>query len=100
MQGLQSTPDGFGGHGPLHHTVISVGDRSRERAKLLLEHGANPNLRATFRKQLGEMGEPEKEKMFEYHNATPIAYARQYQEPAWVNETAIGEIAARGGVEG
>lgn len=90
--------DGFGGHAPLHHTVISVGDRSGERARLLLEHGADPNLRATFRKQLGEMGDPEKERMFEFRDATPIGYARQYQEPAWVNVAAIAEIEARGGV--
>jgi len=91
-------PDGFGGHGPLHHTVISIGDRSADRAKLLLDHGAEPNMRATFRKQLGGMGEPEKEKMFEYHNATPIAFVRQYQEPQWVNEAAIAEIERRGGM--
>lgn len=90
--------DGFGGHAPLHHTVIAMGDRTKERAHLLLEHGADPNQRATFRKQLASMGEPEKERMFEYHDATPIAYARMYQEPAWVNEPAIQEIAARGGV--
>jgi ankyrin repeat protein len=89
--------DGFGGHAPLHHTVISIGDRSGVRAKLLLDSGADPNLPTTFRKQLGDMGEPEKERMFEYHDATPIAFARQYQEPAWVNEAAIAEIVARGG---
>ncbi len=38
--------------------------------------GADPNARATIRKQLRDMGDPEKERMREFHNVTPIGYAR------------------------
>jgi hypothetical protein len=45
------------------------------------------------------MNEPEKEKMFEFHNVTPIGYARKFQEPKWVSEAAVKLIAERGGTE-
>ena len=69
------------------------------KARLLLDHGADPNARATIRKQLRHMGDPEKETMREFHNVTPIGYARQWQEPSWVNGPAISAIAERGGTE-
>ncbi len=87
--------DGFGGQTPLHHTVVC--GRKTDCARILLEHGANPNARATFRKQLADMGEPEKEGMFEFHDASPIAYARGYQAPEFVNEAAVEAIARAGG---
>jgi hypothetical protein len=90
--------EGFGGHTPLFHTVVSLGDRSEAKARLLLEHGADPNARATFRKQLRDMGDPEKERMVVFHEVTPIGYARQYQEPGWVNEPALTALAAAGGI--
>ena len=68
-------------------------------ARLLLERGANPNARATIRKQLRDMGDPAKEMMREFHNVTPIGYARQFQEPGWVNGPAITAIVERGGTE-
>jgi ankyrin repeat protein len=91
--------DGFGGHTPLFHCGIATQRRDDIFARLLLDRGANPNARATIRKQLRDMGDPEKEKMFEFHNVTPIGYARRYQEPRWVNEAALKAIAERGGVE-
>jgi len=90
--------EGFGGHTPLFHAVVSLGDRSDARARLLLANGANPNARATFRKQLRDMGDPEKERMMVFQDTTPIAYARQYQEPGWVSEPALAALAAAGGV--
>ncbi|MCX6379167.1 MAG: ankyrin repeat domain-containing protein [Armatimonadetes bacterium] len=89
--------EGFGGHTPMFHAVVSLGDRSDAKARLLLAHGAEPNARATFRKQLQDMGDSEKERMTVFHNATPIAYARQYQEQGWVCEPALTAIAAAGG---
>jgi hypothetical protein len=68
-------------------------------ARLLLERGANPNARATIRKQLRDMGDPEKETMREFHNVTPVGYARQFQEQGWVNGPAIAAIVDRGGIE-
>ncbi len=89
--------DGFGGHTPLFHMVVTLAARIDSGARLLLERGANPNARATFRKQLRDMGDAEKEKMREFHNVTPIGYARQFQEPNWVNEQAIAAIVEYGG---
>jgi len=74
--------EGFGGHTPLFHAVVTLAAPDDSKAKLLLERGANPNARATIRKQLRDMGDPEKERMREFHNVTPIGYARQFQEPS------------------
>jgi ankyrin repeat protein len=91
--------DGFGGHTPLFHTVVTLAAPNDSKARLLLERGANPNARATIQKQLRDMGDPEKERMREFHNVTPIGYARQFQEPRWVNGPAISLIVERGGME-
>jgi ankyrin repeat protein len=90
--------DGFGGHTPLFHTTVTLERQSDELARLLLQNGADPNARATFRKQLVDKGEPEKEQMREYHDVTAIGFARQFQEPTWVNEAAIDVIRASGGI--
>jgi ankyrin repeat protein len=91
--------DGYGGHTPLYHTAVTLAAPDDSKAKLLLERGANPNARATIRKQLRDMGDPEKERMRVFHNVTPIGYARAFQEPRWVNGPAIAAIAERGGIE-
>ena len=91
--------DGFGGHTPLYHTVVALAAPDDSKARLLLERGANPNARATFRKQLRDMGDPEKERMREFHDVTSIGYARQFQEPNWVNGPAVTAIVERGGTE-
>jgi ankyrin repeat protein len=91
--------DGFGGHTPLFHTVVTLAAPDDSKARLLLERGANPNARATIRKQLRDMGNPEKETMREFRDVTPIGYARQFQEPSWVNSPAITAIVERGGTE-
>lgn len=83
--------EGFGGHTPLFHTAVTLAAPDDSKARLLLEHGANPNARATLRKQLRHMGDPEKERMREFHNVTPIGYARQFQEPHWANGPALAE---------
>ena len=91
--------EGFGGHTPLFHAVVSLGVHDDAKARLLLQHGADPNARATIRKQLRDMGDPEKEKMFEFHNVTAIGYASRFQEPAWVVQPAMELVRAQGGVE-
>ena len=89
--------DGFGGHTPLYHTTVTLGAKTDALARLLLQHDANPRLRATFRKQLRDMGDSDKEQMREYRDVTPIGFARQFQEPTWVNEAAIAAILEYGG---
>ncbi len=91
--------DGFGGHTPLFHAVVALGARDDAKARLLLEHGAEPNLRATIRKQLRDMNEPEKEKLVEFRNVTPLGYARNFQEPSWVCRPALELLSAHGGEE-
>jgi ankyrin repeat protein len=90
--------DGFGGHTPLFHAVVSLGARDDAKARLLLKYGANPNARATIRKQLKDSGDPEKEKMVEYHDVTPIGYAQRLQEPMWVSQPAVELLRAYGGL--
>lgn len=89
--------EGFGGHTPLFHAVVCLGDRSDAKARLLLDCGAEPNRRATFRKQLRDMGDAEKERMTIFQNVSPTEYARQYQEPAWVSEAALTALSASAG---
>ena len=49
--------DGFGGHTPLFHATVTLGTKSDTLARLLLDHAATPNARATFRKQLRMIGD-------------------------------------------
>jgi hypothetical protein len=91
--------DGFGGHTPLFHTVVTLAAPDDSKARLLLERDANPNARATFRKQLRDMGDSAKERMREFRDVTPVGYARQFQEPNWVNGPAVTAIVERGGTE-
>src|SRR5262249_48380756 len=81
--------DGFGGHTRLFHTAVTLAAPDDSMARLLLDHGAMPNARATIRKQLRDMGDQELEMMREFHNVTPIGYASQFQQPSWVNGPAI-----------
>ncbi|MGE3241137.1 MAG: ankyrin repeat domain-containing protein [Pirellulales bacterium] len=84
--------DGFGGHTPLFHTTVSLPPRRDTLARVLLAHGADPHLRTTLRKQLVDMGDPEKERMYEFHNVTAVEYTRQFQEPRMINVAAIAAI--------
>lgn len=88
-----------GGHTPLFHTAVTLMVKSDVLARLLLRHGAEPNLRATFRKQLEDMGDAEKERLIEYANVTPIGFARAFPVPEWVNEPAIVSLVEHGGAE-
>ncbi|CAN5481135.1 hypothetical protein BH10PLA2_BH10PLA2_24530 [soil metagenome] len=89
--------DGFGGITPLFHTTVTLGNQNDVLARLLLQNRADPNLRATFRKQLVDMGDPVKEQLREYRNVTPIGYARQFPELRWVNAAAINAAIEFGG---
>jgi ankyrin repeat protein len=91
--------DGFGGHTPLFHAVVTLGKRDDAKARFLLEHGADPNPRVTIRKKLRHMGAQEKEKMVEFHQVTPLGYATRFQEQDWVSGPALAAVRDFGGTE-
>lgn len=96
--------DGFGGHTALFATVVSQPNfwinyqhkppvaRSTE---LLLDRGADPNVRASLRKQLHPGYGPDT--MHEYRNVTPLGWGQQFHREVFVSEAAIRLIADRGG---
>ena len=81
--------EGYGGLTPLFYAVVSIGGGGSDKVRLLLDRGADPNLRATFRKQLVDMGDPEKERMTMFRDVTAAEYARGYVEPSWVCEEGL-----------
>ena len=98
--------DGFGGHTALFATVVSQPNfwmnynKPRPRAapftELLLDHGADPNLRASLRKQLHPGYGPDT--MHEYREVTPLSWGERFHNRIFVSEPAMRLIAERGGV--
>lgn len=91
--------DGFGGHTPIFHTVIAepIWMRHDDRvARLLLERGADPNVRASLRKELRGVDD---ESLHEYRDVTPIAWGRRFHERQFVSGPALAAIEAAGGRE-
>jgi ankyrin repeat protein len=96
--------DGFGGHTALFATVVSQPNfwmnygKQPEAVKfteLLLDHGADPNARASLRKQLHPgYGE---DALHEYGDVTPLAWGQRFHNPIFVNAAALRLIAERGG---
>jgi ankyrin repeat protein len=91
--------DGFGGHTPLFGCVVSQAYRCSVRtddlvARLLLDHGANPNARASLRKRLRFTKD---DRMHEYRDVTPLAWGERFQDQDWVNPAAMQLISERGG---
>lgn len=101
--------DGFGGHTALFCTVVSqpnfwmnYNDRGPYVApftRLLLDHGADPNIRASLRKQLGEGYGPkyDTETMFEYRDVTALGWGREFHARVFVSEPAMQMIESAGG---
>jgi beta-lactamase regulating signal transducer with metallopeptidase domain/ankyrin repeat protein len=92
--------EGFGGHTPLFHTVVNLasgmGPDDDSKARLLLDHGANPNARASFRQGDQFHGNPSTDAL---HEVTPIGYARRHPDQRCVNDPALAAIIERGGKE-
>ena len=63
--------------------------------RLLLEHGANPNVRASLRKVLHPGYEIEG--MHEYRDVTPLGWGEQFHFKKLVNTEAMRLISERGG---
>jgi hypothetical protein len=101
---------GFGGHTPLFATVVSQPNywmnlqRKPQVApftELLLNHGADPNVRASLRKKLhpGYEGRFDVETTYEYRNVTPLGWGKQFHAKTFVSEPAMQLIQQRGGTE-
>ncbi len=96
--------DGFGGHTALFSTVVSQpnlwmnqkgGPFTAPMTQLLLDHGANPNLRASLRKQMHPGYGPDT--LHLYRDVTPLDWGRQFHFRRLVSEPAMALIAAAGG---
>jgi hypothetical protein len=96
--------EGFGGHTALFATVVSQPNfwmnhqgkaQVAPSTELLLEHGADPNARASLRKQLHPGYGPET--VHEYRNVTPLGWGEQFHRKIFVSEPAMRLIAERGG---
>lgn len=92
---------GFGGHTALFSTVVCYanfwgnyrGDSADSPlARLLLEHGAAPNARASIRKV-----DPNSHVAYEYRDVSPIGYGERYYNRILVSGPAMRLIAAQGG---
>jgi hypothetical protein len=91
--------EGFGGHTALFGCVVSQPYRVRcreddEFARLLLDHGADPNVRVSLRKRLRFVAD---DAMHEYPDVTPLAWGRHFHDQDWVSSSVMRLIAARGG---
>jgi hypothetical protein len=69
--------------------------------KLLLDHGADPNIRASLRKKPhpGYSPKYDVETTYEYRNITPLGWGRQFHAKVFVSEPAMRLIEEHGGVE-
>jgi hypothetical protein len=64
--------------------------------QLLLDHGADPNARASLRKQLHPgYGD---DTMHEYRDVTPLAWGERFHRKVFVSEPAMKLIAAKEGL--
>jgi hypothetical protein len=89
--------EGFGGHTALFGCVVAQPLRLRKHddfARLLLDHGADPNVRASLRKLMRFVGD---ELEREYHDITPLAWGERFHEQDFVSRPAMRLIAERGG---
>ena len=101
--------DGFGGHTALFGAVVCyanfwmnyTGGWAPNRkpmdspwARLLWDHGADPNARASLREQVWTEG---RRSIREHRNLTPLAWGRVFHNQMVVSEPAMRLIAERGG---
>jgi hypothetical protein len=98
--------EGWGGHTALFSTVVSqanfwMNHHGREPeapfTKLLLEHGADVNVRASLRKELHSGYEIPG--MVEYRDVTAVSWGERFHFRKLVNEKAVEMIREAGGVE-
>ena len=96
--------EGFGGHTALFSTVVSqpnfwMNYQRRPQVapftQLLLDHGAEPNVRASLRKQLHPGYGPDT--LHEYRDVTPLSWGERFHGRLFVSGPAMKLIAERGG---
>lgn len=96
--------DGFGGHTALFNTVVSQpafwmnhrgGPYAAAFTQLLLERGADANVRASLRKRLHPGYGPDVVR--EYRDVTPLSWGERFVHKQFVSEPAMRLIAATGG---
>jgi hypothetical protein len=97
--------DGFGGYTALFSAVVSqrnfwinYGKGQKDEARftrLLLDRGADPNVRASLRARLeeGHGGGP----LREYRDVTPLRWGKEYHARIFVGRESLRLIKARGG---
>ena len=97
--------DGFGGYTALSSTVVSqhnfwvnYGKGQPDDARftrLLLDRGADPNVRASLRQRLeeGHGGGP----LREYRDVTPVGWGEQFHDKIFVSRESLRLVEARGG---
>ena len=88
--------DGFGGHTALYSTVVSQPNfwinhygkaTDAPFTRLLLDHGANPHVRASLRKELHPGYE--RPGMFEYRDMTPLMWGERFHFQKLVNPASM-----------
>jgi hypothetical protein len=99
--------DGFGGHTALFNTVVSQpnfwmnykkrGPFVAPFTELLLERGADPNVRASLWKRL-HPGHGDSAR-HDYRDVTALSWGRRFHDKVFVSETAMRLIEAAGGGE-
>ena len=82
--------DGFGGHTPLFGCIVSqpylCGRPSDPFARLLLEHGADPTVRASLRKALRFVRD---QTLYEFRNVTAREWGERFQDQDWVSRPSM-----------
>jgi hypothetical protein len=68
--------------------------QSDEFARLLLDRGADPNVRASLRKELRGVAD---ETMHNYRDVTPLGWGQYFHDQDFVSKPALRLIAERGG---
>ena len=102
--------EGFGGYTALFATVVSqpafwMNYQHKEQlapmTKLLLENGADTNIRGSLRKQLHPGYGPRYDvsRPYEYRDVTALSWGRQFHAKVFVSEPAMKMIEEYGGAE-
>jgi hypothetical protein len=97
---------GFGGFTPLFNTIVSMpnfcmnyrgrGPQVAPFTELLLQHGADPNVRASLWKRL-HPGHGDSTR-HDYRDVTALSWGRRFHDPIFVSEPALALVEAAGGV--